>query len=610
MSSREQIAPFYRPSGMNSEALSDAPFELIVNLGIHEDGWRNFPGFQVRGNIASTGYRTKGGISASVAGRPRLAFLNHAAETNTSSLVLVDEAGAAETIRYWGGELNWTGTEWMSMAALNGRVFWSNSRYAVYACGFALDNEIEFGASNPNWTRAGRIVWRTGVAAAAYPYVTGAFGGKLLCAHLGYLFFAGFDQGQIVTLDAPMSEEQRYIAQDLVTSNAAILSLTPQTLVWSDPDDPFAIGLPNFSLVQAAGPITALASYKDALFVFTANEIWIMAGVTPQEFVLRRISLGVGCSDPRSLVVTPDGIYFGNGNGIYRTDGKDVELLSEPLNPFFEPGAVPPVAVSQIFAPFQLRREYGPAFFWGQRQEIWFPLRSVGTTMHRHCAVWNTRFREWSLATCMYEVLDAAAQYDFSGGMYQIGKKVYQVGLCREGTTVPHRLLERRGAWVGNGIDDITVADAQYYYLLTKPLAWQAAQETYAYGVDLVWRKAPNGMYSAVGVNDFNTVHVFGEETGYQQGAVSNSARTNFPQDPPMVSDANKAGKAGSGGKTLDGKWGSLIMMRHAEHHVSAPLDVRSRSQRIAVFARSNKPVHLRGVNLLYRTMGRPGGRE
>jgi hypothetical protein len=94
----------------------------------------------------------------------------------------------------------------------------------------------------------------------------------------------------------------------------------------------------QFSVPSAFAP-TALASLDDKLFVFTANAIFMVTGSWPTDtgqglnIAIDRVPSDVGAIDWRSVVVGPDGIYFGSGKGIMLLTralevvyvGKDVE---------------------------------------------------------------------------------------------------------------------------------------------------------------------------------------------------------------------------------------------------------------------------------------------
>lgn len=86
------------------------------------------------------------------------------------------------------------------------------------------------------------------------------------------------------------------------------------------------------------GDITALASMDDIVYVFKASSIFAFNGDGPYEdgtstsggliagfSSSQRIPTDVGCTDPSSIVLTPDGLMFKSVKGIYLlTHGRDV----------------------------------------------------------------------------------------------------------------------------------------------------------------------------------------------------------------------------------------------------------------------------------------------
>ena len=72
------------------------------------------------------------------------------------------------------------------------------------------------------------------------------------------------------------------------------------------------------------GKITALASMDEKLIVFEEDATFFIAGTGPNNLgqqndftTPERISTDVGCVDPKSVVLTPDGLMFKSRKGIY-----------------------------------------------------------------------------------------------------------------------------------------------------------------------------------------------------------------------------------------------------------------------------------------------------
>lgn len=101
--------------------------------------------------------------------------------------------------------------------------------------------------------------------------------------------------------------------------------------------------LPGFSETMAlriedGGDGTAIAALDDKIVVFKESRIFVLDGYgfgdkgDGQNFVARPIATDVGCSDSRSVVVGPEGIYFQGAAGIYLlTRGLQVQFFSSPV---------------------------------------------------------------------------------------------------------------------------------------------------------------------------------------------------------------------------------------------------------------------------------------
>lgn len=90
------------------------------------------------------------------------------------------------------------------------------------------------------------------------------------------------------------------------------------------------------------GPITALASMDEKLIIFAEDAIFFIAGIGPNNLgqqdsftAPERVSTEVGCIEPKSVVLTPDGLMFKSRKGIYLL-GRGLQLfyIGEPVEAF------------------------------------------------------------------------------------------------------------------------------------------------------------------------------------------------------------------------------------------------------------------------------------
>lgn len=113
-------------------------------------------------------------------------------------------------------------------------------------------------------------------------------------------------------------------------------------LYFSDVDRPDNVLANSFYPVPTELPITALATVKGVLLVFTASETWMYQPSNPTQTGLisggniYNLSSSQGCLSPQSLVLMGDSVVFLDKRGIYVTDGgTQVQKISEPIDSWF-----------------------------------------------------------------------------------------------------------------------------------------------------------------------------------------------------------------------------------------------------------------------------------
>jgi hypothetical protein len=117
----------------------------------------------------------------------------------------------------------------------------------------------------------------------------------------------------------------------------------PDRVLFSGEGDPLTFGVNNYTdLHPGSGvPITAMVGWNDYVFVFKENEFFYYYGTGTSAtgnpvFNFRRIagagSVGAACS-------SPEGVYFLDRRGVYRTTGGRADLVSSALDPIFLGGS-------------------------------------------------------------------------------------------------------------------------------------------------------------------------------------------------------------------------------------------------------------------------------
>jgi hypothetical protein len=96
------------------------------------------------------------------------------------------------------------------------------------------------------------------------------------------------------------------------------------------------------SIDPIGGAITAAASMDEKLIIFESDAILYISGSGPNNLGLQdnftepeRISIDVGCIEPRSVVLSPNGLMFKSRKGIYLlTRGLSLEYIGAPVQEY------------------------------------------------------------------------------------------------------------------------------------------------------------------------------------------------------------------------------------------------------------------------------------
>jgi len=598
----------FQPTGMDTAAHSPSPWELLVNVGPAVDGIRSLPGM-IRTQFDSSGGYYRGHCVFNSAGL-QYVFRICAYGPNRVVLSTYDaEGNQTASSAYSGSEdffMAMQDVSRLSFAPLNSRAFFPlYGAGNIYAATEQTDSEVA-GSYFVGDLKVGAVSYRAGVNSVNWPYVLGNFRARNASVHLSRVFFSGFSKGEPLTFNTTLSDDQRYMLQDLVVGPTEV-RVNGQCLVWTDPDDPFAIGMPNFRQVPTQYNIVGTCSFRGALLIFTEGDVWAMYGNTEEEFSLRQIIPNVGCQDFSAIAVSPRGVYFANKAGIFLTDGQQVVKISSTVDYLFEHGMSAPSS-TYSGVPFQLRREYGPMAYWPLRGELWIPVKAIPgyavtaglVTDMTHALVYNEQFGAWSVWVAPpIGSAELVPRLFLKSGLVMAGNNA--LGFCDEqGTTNQHTLWFREG-FGGLELRSTLTRHAQYFYLGMRPMLCDAAMERFFDGIEMVWREAPTGHgIDSGGISaQYNTVYLRGEEYDFD-GQLQQSSVT-FGGLPDYVSSADKAGT---------GKWGTAKFHSRATFHNKFPLDVRSRYVRAFIKCRALGPIHLRGINLLMKEIAGPGDRE
>lgn len=110
--------------------------------------------------------------------------------------------------------------------------------------------------------------------------------------------------------------------------------------------------------IEDRNPITALGSLDDKLVIFTRSSVYIVVGDGPTDSGVgndlstpQRVASDVGCIEPRSVVLTPDGLMFQSEQGIMLLDrSTGVTYVGHPVEDSLN---AHPVVTSALVMPDQ-----------------------------------------------------------------------------------------------------------------------------------------------------------------------------------------------------------------------------------------------------------------
>lgn len=132
--------------------------------------------------------------------------------------------------------------------------------------------------------------------------------------------------------------------QAIATFQNRMVYANGRKLFFSDVDRPDNILANSFYPVPTEMPITAIASVKGVILVFTAQETWLYQPNQESQSSTGLISGGqvfnlsrsVGCFSPQSLIVMNDTVVFIDRRGVWSNDGgAAITKLSDPIDSWF-----------------------------------------------------------------------------------------------------------------------------------------------------------------------------------------------------------------------------------------------------------------------------------
>lgn len=147
--------------------------------------------------------------------------------------------------------------------------------------------------------------------------------------------------------------------------------------------------------------ISAIVAWRDLLFVFKESAFFVFYGNSVDStgaavFNYRAVSAGVGAYyGTATAVAAPDGVYFINDRGVFRTTGGPPQRVSTPLDPLFQGKT----ASTYTGGTFRANSYLDTAALCWHNERLFVALRLDGATTNNRMLVWDAgQWLLWDVA--------------------------------------------------------------------------------------------------------------------------------------------------------------------------------------------------------------------
>jgi hypothetical protein len=134
----------------------------------------------------------------------------------------------------------------------------------------------------------------------------------------------------------------------VTSKNLSLAGVTPFRIYYSEPGAPLSGGWPaaNFIDVRTSTPNRGMESYRDAIYIFKPESVWVLntAGL-PANWTLRKLgnqgSIGASC-------VYKNVLYWLGEKGLFSYNGVEIQRLSDPVQEYFDDNVIAYTDFAQI----------------------------------------------------------------------------------------------------------------------------------------------------------------------------------------------------------------------------------------------------------------------
>ena len=117
-------------------------------------------------------------------------------------------------------------------------------------------------------------------------------------------------------------------------------------IYFSNPNAPQTTSVESYIVSPTDQPVTALSYVGESILIFSAKELWLYrpsAGDLVSGGMLTNLSTSIGTYSQASVVQTPTGVFWVDGNNAYFTNGSGITPIGDSIKHLFQEDIATPV---------------------------------------------------------------------------------------------------------------------------------------------------------------------------------------------------------------------------------------------------------------------------
>jgi hypothetical protein len=246
--------------------------------------------------------------------------------------------------------------------------------------------------------------------------------------------------------------------------------------------------------------IMGMAAYGNYVVVFKESKFFVFYGTTfsasndlgVPDFEFRTVDTGVGLTAKQGLCVAPDGIYFLNNKGLYRTDGGSPVLVSSLIEPLFTGETRSGYGGSTInFTAIDAAR------LTFHKQQVYVAVPTGTSTVNNALMVFDPRYGWWTVWAVGAGAL-ASFEWSVSTPKLTFGLASGSVNVCRFDESLTTDAGSGFQARIKMGFTDLGVPIAK---TVRESQVWGSGAVRFAVARDLRGSRSTSALSFAAGVD-------------------------------------------------------------------------------------------------------------